>query len=220
MITPPYQCVHHTKYMLMCSPLRLNRFHRTPAWAPSLPPRATTLSSASMPAARLEGSKLSTDRAAPTHVPATSALQASHREATAPGTGNASGTGVDWDPREEDSIDSIVYGGDAKGGVGNEDGAVRLGGGTLDGLRKVPTAVDGLGGEEGVKKGTVSALPKEELGATIVSIGANQGGRDCESKGEVVRSDALTTNKKRTEQGAYALVQLSTRCVPQHGLLT
>lgn len=180
-----------------CACLRLTRFQRTPAWAPSLPSRATTLSNPSIPAARPEGNDLCVDRAASTHVPATSAL---------PREGNTSCADV-HKGKPEASIDA----GDAKGrGARDEGGAVRFGGGTRGRLHAGPTPahVFFVEGEEVVKKRTAS--PKEEHGVTA---GARQGGRNPESGGDVARTDALTTTKQRVEQGAYALVQLSTRCV-------
>lgn len=174
---------------------RLTRFHRTPAWAPSLPPRAVTLSSASVPSARPEESKLCTDRAAPTHVPASVLLREQHTPCA----------DVDRGKLE----DSFFYADDTKvRGACDEIGAVRLPGGTHDSLRTGPTSAQGFGGEEVVKKGT--ALPKEEYSVTARE---RQGGRNLESRGEVAKADALTTTKKRIEQGSYTLVQLSTRCV-------
>lgn len=152
-----------------------------------------------MPAARPGGSELCADRATPTHTPATSPLLRAE---------NTPCAGVDRGKFEYPDT------GDTKGrGAIVEGEAVGLGRGTLGSLHAGATAPHGEC-EAVVKKGTTS--PKGECSVTA---GARQGGRGLESGGEVARTDALATTKKRVEQGAYALVQLSTRCVFQENPL-
>lgn len=146
-----------------------------------------------MPAARPVGSELCADRATPTHAPATSQFLRAEDTSCA-----------DVDRGKLEDPDA---GGTKGRGALDEGEAVRLGEGTLGSLHAGGNAPHGEC-EAVVKKGTGS--PKGECSVTA---GARQAGRGLESGGEVARTNALATTKKRVEQGAYALVQLSTRCV-------
>lgn len=156
-----------------------------------------------MPAARLEGGELCVDRAASPPVPATSAL---------PREGNTSCVGVDR-AKSEASIGTD----DAKGrGARDKGEAVRFGGRTSGRLHAGPTPAHVFFVESAELVNKRTATPEEKQGGTV---GARQGGRNLESGGDVARTNALTTTKQRVELGAYALVQLSTRCVCQQTLV-